>query len=229
MLTDPSKILISPSIIAADLSTFGALAETLDPGIVDLLHLDVMDGAFVPNLTFGPGYIKHLSAHSKIPLDVHLMIESPELSIAQYLELSPKILTIHYESTRFPIRLLSLMRTSNILAGISINPATPVESLSDILLYVDMVLIMSVDPGFYGQKFLDISLARIESLVRLIEKKGLAGKVAIQVDGGITKDNIAGVVKAGARILVAGNAAFSGGMVHDNVRMLKDSAAKGLA
>lgn len=229
MLTDSDKILISPSIIAADLTTFGSLVKTLDPGIVDLLHLDVMDGAFVPNLTFGPGYVKQLASHSKIPLDVHLMIESPELSIAQYLELSPRIITIHYESTRFPIRLLSLIRTSNILAGISINPATPVESVADILPYVDMVLVMSVDPGFYGQKFLDVSLTRISTLRGLIDKLGLAGKVSIQVDGGITKDNIASVVKAGARIVVAGNAAFNGGTVNDNVRMLKESAAKGLS
>jgi len=228
MWTDTGAVLISPSIIAADLTTFGNDVRRLDPGVVDLLHIDVMDGRFVPNLTFGPGYIRKLSEHTKIPLDVHLMIESPESSIAQYIELAPKIITIHYESTRFPIRLMNLVRGSGAMAGLSLNPATPVSTVTDMLPYLDMILVMSVDPGFYGQKFLEVSERRITDLRELISKEGLDDSVMIQVDGGITSENIASVVKAGARIVVAGNAAFQGGTVNDNVLGLKEAAAKGL-
>ena len=229
MLNDSNAVLISPSIIASDLAMMGVTVKSLDPSIVDLLHIDVMDGRFVPNLTFGPGYIKNLSQHTPIPLDVHLMIENPDATIAQYLEISPEIITIHYESTRFPIRLISLIRNSQIKAGISINPATPVETVADILPYVNMVLIMSVDPGFYGQSFLEVSLRRIEKLAGIIQSLNLTDRVDIQVDGGINRDNIAGVVRAGARILVAGNSAFKGGMVNENVQDLKNSALEGLA
>ena len=144
-------ILLSPSIIASDLSTMGRDVSAFDPSAFDLLHLDVMDGNFVPNLTFGPGYIKALGAHTSIPLDIHLMIERPELSVERYLECAPWCVTIHYESTRFPSRLLQTIRKAGVRAGISINPATPVEAVHDLCGEVDLILVMSVDPGFYGQ------------------------------------------------------------------------------
>ncbi len=223
MLNKP-EIQISPSIIATDLTTLGSDVASFDPAIIDLLHMDVMDGHFVPNLTFGPGYIKKLMTHTEIPLDIHLMIENPDVAIAQYLELKPRYLTIHYESTRFPIRLLSLIRSTSILAGISINPATPIASIKDILPYLDLVLIMSVDPGFYGQKFLDIALSKIKELKNIIHALNLERQIVIQVDGGITEENIAEVVKSGAEIIVAGNSAFSGGNVNENVLKLKKAA-----
>ncbi len=217
------KILISPSIIAGDLSTMGKDMEGFDPAVVDLIHLDVMDGHFVPNITYGPGYIAHVQKHTSIPLDIHLMIEKPELSIESYAALKPWCLTIHYESTRFPARLLTLIRDRGIKSGLSLNPATPVESISDLLPYCDLVLIMSVDPGFYGQSFMEESVGRIKKLAEIASQKGLK-ELRIQVDGGIGTDNIARVVGAGASVIVAGNSAFKGGDVNKNVLALKQAA-----
>ena len=162
MSMSSKNVMISPSIIAGDLSTMGKDVAGFDPSIVDLLHLDVMDGNFVPNLTFGPGYIGNLARHTGIPLDVHLMIEKPENSLESYINLFPWCIVIHYESTRFPARCFSLVRGEGIKAGISINPATPVEAIYDLLPYCDMVLVMSVDPGFYGQAFMETAIPRIE-------------------------------------------------------------------
>ena len=219
MSTDKKKVLIAPSIIAADLSIMGELARGFDPAVVDLLHIDVMDGHFVPNITFGPGYIRDLKKHTAIPMDVHLMIDSPERSIDEYLETKPWSVTIHYESTRFPARLLTQIRKTGCIAGLSINPATPVEMIADLLPYADMVLVMSVDPGFFGQSFMEMALGKIRRLGQLIQKAG-CGQVRIQADGGINRDNIAEVVKSGAEIIVAGSSAFKGGDVNANVRDL---------
>jgi ribulose-phosphate 3-epimerase len=223
MSTEAKKILISPSIIASDLTVIGEQVKSFDPVLVSLLHCDVMDGNFVPNLTFGPGFILDLKRHTDIPLDVHLMIEKPELSISQYLKAKPWALTIHYESTRFPARLLSEIRSAGVLSGLSINPATPVEAVYDLLPYTDLVLIMSVDPGFYGQAFMEPAIGRIRTLAEHIRKSGNEA-VRIEVDGGIGTGNIAAVVRAGAEIIVAGNSAFKGGDIHANIRALLKSA-----
>ncbi len=220
MPTDGNDILIAPSIIASDLTTMGRQAEEFDPSVVDLLHMDVMDGNFVPNLTFGPAYIERMKEHTPIPLDVHLMIERPERSVESYLKCRPWGVTIHYESTRFPARILSEIRKSGPVAGLAINPATPVEAVYDCLPYLDMVLVMSVDPGFYGQSFMEPAVGRIEKLARHLEASGQK-HILIQVDGGINADNITRVARAGARIVVAGNAAFRGGDVNGSVAELK--------
>lgn len=217
------KILISPSIIASDLSVMGEMAGAFDPSVVDLLHMDVMDGCFVPNLTFGPGYIKNIQPHTSIPLDVHLMIEKPELSLESYLALKPWAVTIHYEATRFPSRLCRVIKDSGCRAGLAINPATPIESVYDILPLFDLILVMSVDPGFYGQPFMEKSLDRIARLKEFQVDEGLTD-LFIAVDGGINAKNIGSVVRCGASLVVAGNAAFQGGDVNARVRELHSAA-----
>jgi ribulose-phosphate 3-epimerase len=221
-LTDISKILISPSIIASDLSRMGNLVSSFDKTIVDLLHMDVMDGTFVPNITFGAAYIKSLSAHTDIPFDIHLMIERPGDSIKEYMDLKPYCITFHYEADKYPARILKIIREAGIIAGVSINPSTPVESIYDLLPYMDMVLIMSVDPGFYGQAFMETSINRIKKLSDFINKNNY--NVRIEVDGGINADNISRIVKAGASMIVAGNSAFKGNDVNKNVAFLKSRA-----
>ncbi len=223
MSTKKNKIMIAPSIIASDLTMIGQQVALFDSSVVELLHMDVMDGHFVPNMTFGPGFIGDFKKHTAIPLDVHLMIEEPERSLPQYLESSPWSITIHYESTRFPARILHEIRNAGIVAGLAINPATPVENVYDLLPYADMVLVMSVDPGFYGQKFMVTSLPKIRKLYEFINANH-EGSVRIQADGGINAENIFEVVSAGARIIVAGNSAFKGGDINNNVRKLLEKA-----
>lgn len=224
-MSNDSSLLIAPSIIAGDLTTIGVQVREFDPTLINLIHCDVMDGNFVPNLTIGPSYIGQLARHTSIPLDVHLMIERPDLSLDQYLALKPWSITIHYESTRFPARLLQRIRNAGIVAGISINPATPIEAIHDLLPYADMVLVMSVDPGFYGQTFMEPAIGRIK---RLASRRGDARRPRIQIDGGINMDNIARVASAGADIIVVGAAAFAGGDVNDNARELRARAERGL-
>jgi len=218
-----NKLMISPSIIASDLSRIGQDVKKFDSSVIDLLHMDVMDGHFVPNLTFGPGFIKNLKGNTDIPLDVHLMIEKPENTIDEYIALKPWCITFHYESTNFPIRIMNVIREAGIVAGITINPATSVESVYDLLPYSDMILLMSVDPGFAGQSFMDFSVGRIEKLAEFLVKHDL-DKTLIQVDGGINTDNISTVVDAGASVVVAGSSAFRGGDVNQRVAELKKSA-----
>jgi ribulose-phosphate 3-epimerase len=217
-----SNIKISPSIIASKLTDMSSIIPRMDPHAIDLIHMDVMDGNFVPNITFGPDYIKEITRYTDIPLDIHLMIEKPELSIDRYIELKPGVISIHYESTRFPIRLLKLMREEGVKSGITINPATPVEAISDLLPYCDMVLVMSVEPGFYGQAFQNESIDRVRRIKENIVSMGL--HTEIQVDGGVSLDNIAFLTEAGASIYVAGSAVFKGGDMNNNSLALKEAA-----
>ncbi len=223
MLIDNKNVMISPSIIAGDLTTIGHEVESFDSSVIDLIHMDVMDGNYVPNLTYGPGFIKDLKKHTTIPLDIHLMIEKPENTLEQYIDLDPWCLVIHYESTRFQARSLNLIKGYGIRPGLAINPGTPLESIFDLLPYCGLVLIMSVEPGFYGQSFMPMSIKRIERLKKFIIDNNL-NDVKIQVDGGITVNNIRSVVNAGAEIIVVGSSAFKNGNVVSNVRDLKKAA-----
>lgn len=223
MSMNSKNIMISPSIIAGDLTTIGKDIAAFDPAAIDLIHLDVMDGNFVPNLTFGPGFIKDLKKHTQIPLDVHLMIEKPENSLEKYIEIKPEYIVIHYESTRFPARSLKLIRENGIKAGIALNPATPVETVFDLIEYCDMVLIMSVDPGFFGQSYMKGAVSRISRLKEYIVSSEYSD-VKIQVDGGIGEANIRDVVSAGADVIVAGSALFKGGDINQSALKLKKAA-----
>ena len=218
-----NKVIVSPSIIAGDLSTIGVDVETYNADIIDMLHMDIMDGNFVPNLTFGPGFIENLKKHTRIPIDIHLMIEKPENSLKRYMELNPKYITIHYESTKFPARYLNLIKENGINSGLALNPSTPIEAVFDLIEYCDMILIMSVDPGFYGQPFMKQSISRISRLKEYLVLNNF-NKVKIEVDGGISEMNIKDVVSAGADIIVAGNSLFKEGDINKNALKLKNTA-----
>lgn len=223
MSINSRTILVSPSIIAGDLSTTGTDVVNFDPAVIDMLHMDVMDGNFVPNLTFGPSYISDLKKHTTIPLDVHLMIEKPENSLEEYIKIMPEYIVIHYESTKFPVRSLNIIKEHNIKSGIALNPATPVENIFDLVEYCDMILIMSVDPGFYGQSFMKSSITKIKKLKEFIISENHQN-IKIQVDGGINEYNVKDVVSAGAEVIVAGNYLFKGGDINSKALKLKKIA-----
>ena len=218
-----NSIIISPSIIAGDLSTIGIDVETYNSDIIDMLHMDIMDGNFVPNLTFGPGFIENLKKHTNIPIDIHLMIEKPENSLKKYIELNPEYITLHYESTKFHARFLNLIRENKICSGLALNPSTPIEVVFDLIGYCDMILIMSVDPGFYGQPFMKQSISKISRLKEHLLLNNF-NNVKIQVDGGINEMNIKDVVSAGVDIVVAGNSIFKEGNINQNTLNLKKIA-----
>jgi ribulose-phosphate 3-epimerase len=188
----------------------------------EYIHCDVMDGHFVPNLTFGPPLIKQLHGLTKIPLDVHLMIEAPERSLEQYLGAGANVLTVHQETCPHLHRTLSYIRSKNARAGVALNPSTPIESLKPVLERFDYLLIMTVNPGFGGQKFIREMLPKIEKAKLWRAEKNL--KFTIAVDGGIDEDTIPHVVKAGADHLVCGTAVFKGDIAA-NVRRLREAAA----
>jgi len=198
---------ILPSILSADMARFGEEIERVKAGGARIIHVDVMDGHFVPNITIGPPVIKSLRRSTDLLLDVHLMIEDPDRYIPDFIDAGADVITVHQEACRHLDRTLSLMRATGIEAGVAINPATPVETLSAVLDLVDMVLVMSVNPGFGGQKFIPYALNKLRQLDRERQERGLDFR--LEVDGGITPDNLQEVVRAGADWIVAGNAVFS--------------------
>jgi ribulose-phosphate 3-epimerase len=197
---------ISPSVLAADLSNLkGALSDMENAG-ADMIHLDVMDGNFVPNITFGQPVIRALRGGSNLIFDVHLMIDSPEKYAMEFIDAGADILTFHLEATKEPLELLRDIRSQGVMAGISVKPATPVEELYPYLEECDMVLIMTVEPGYGGQAFMPEMLEKVRKLRAEIEKRGLLTE--IQLDGGINADNARASIDAGATILVAGSSVF---------------------
>ncbi len=211
---------ISPSILAANLIDLKATLEEMDPGKVDFIHLDVMDGHFVPALTFGEAYAKAVKQATNIPLDVHLMVSRPEAEVPKYFELEPHNITFHLEATDFPIRLAQSIREKGIKAGIALNPGTPADALEPCLDYIDMILVMSVEPGYYGQKFIESSHRKIQRIADLIGDRD----IILECDGGVGTGNIGELHQGGISICVAGSACFKGGNVNDNVTALKDAA-----
>jgi ribulose-phosphate 3-epimerase len=200
---------VAPSILAAD---FARLAEEIRAAEVagaDLIHIDVMDGHFVPNLTIGPGVVAALRPHTKLPFDVHLMISPVDPLVPAFAEAGADIITVHPEAGPHVHRTIQLIKSLGKKAGVALNPGTPADVLDNVLADIDLVLVMSVNPGFGGQKFIASQNAKIARIREMITASGRS--IDLEVDGGITPDTAAGVIAAGANILVAGTAVFSGG------------------
>jgi len=197
------KKLISPSILSADFSILGKEIKQLESAGADYVHIDVMDGHFVPNITIGPLVVDAVKKVTPLPLDVHLMIEDPDLYIDAFAQAGSSILTVHAEACTHLHRTLQAIRDKGVKAAVSLNPATPIHVLDHVLEEVDMILIMTVNPGFGGQKFIQPMIQKIKDLKQKIEKAGL--EIAIEVDGGIVLENIKAVSEAGADVFVSGS------------------------
>ncbi|MEJ5350081.1 MAG: ribulose-phosphate 3-epimerase [Melioribacteraceae bacterium] len=198
--------LLAPSILSADFSNLSQQIRLVEVGGADIIHCDVMDGKFVPNITFGPMVISAIRKITNLPLDAHLMVENPDFIIDEFINAGVNYLTVHQEAVIHLHRTIDYIKSKGVKAGVSINPATPVHVLKEILEYVDLVLIMSVNPGFGGQKFIHSSLRKIKELSNLRDELGY--NFLIEVDGGITKENIKEVSEAGCNIFVVGWSIF---------------------
>ncbi len=214
-----NMIKLAPSILAADFTKLGEQITLLESTGVEYLHIDVMDGKFVPSISFGMPVIASIRKNSKLIFDVHLMIEDPDKYLEAFKASGADILTVHAETCTHLHRTLSRIRELGMKAGVSLNPATPIHVLEHVMDELDMVLIMSVNPGFGGQVFLPSMLQKIESMREMIAKNG--NKIDIEVDGGITSQNVEQVIKAGANIIVAGTSVFKGDM-KENVTEFQD-------
>lgn len=210
---------VAPSILSADFGNLSSdIKKVCDAG-ADLLHVDVMDGHFVPNLTIGPAVVKAAAKASSIPLDIHLMVENVKFFVDLFLDIKPKFITFHIEEEKHPLRMIEYIRSHNISPGIVLNPHTPITMIEHIIDKVDMVLLMSVNPGFGGQTFMPLVLDKISKLRKIIDKNNI--KCMIEVDGGINGLNVADIDIAGADIVVAGNYIFSSNDYKTSIKSLK--------
>ena len=216
------SIKISPSILSADFSKLGSEIQNLEKAKADLIHIDVMDGHFVPNITIGPEVINKLRKYTTLPFDVHLMISPVHNFIKNFAEAGADIITIHPEATENLESSIKKIKSYNKKAGVSLNPETSLDKLNNVLDKIDLVLIMSVDPGFGGQKFIEKTLDKIKELRSKIDQLNL--KVEIEVDGGINFENSKSIIEAGANILVSGTTIFKSneGNIKKNIEILKN-------
>jgi ribulose-phosphate 3-epimerase len=213
-----------PSILSADFARLADEIAAAERGGGTVIHVDVMDGHFVPNITIGPPVVASIRKHTKLPLDCHLMIENPDEFIPAFADAGADWVSVHYEACRHLHRTLQLIEHHGMKPAVVLNPATRVDLILDILPMLHHVLIMSVNPGFGGQKFIEFSLDKIRHLAKLRQELGLAFK--IEVDGGVAHDTVERVVQAGAELLVAGNAVFGAGNAEEDARMLLAAARK---
>jgi ribulose-phosphate 3-epimerase len=216
------SVRIAPSILSADFARLGDAVAMAERGGAELIHVDVMDGHFVPNITIGVPVVKSLKRIAKVPLDVHLMIENPDLYIGAFAEAGAAIISVHIEALRHVHRTVQAIKALGVQAGVAINPGTPVGALRDIAADVDLVLVMSVNPGFGGQTFIPRSESKIREVRALLDEVG--NPAPIEVDGGVDEHNVARVVAAGARIVVAGSAIFNTPDPERATRELKSAA-----
>jgi ribulose-phosphate 3-epimerase len=215
-------IKIAPSILSADFARLGEEIKAIEDAGADYVHVDVMDGHFVPNITLGAPVVKSLRACTRLPFDVHLMIDNPDQYIPDFAAAGADLITVHQEAGAHLHRTIQLIKSLGCKAGVSINPATPVSTLDVILEDLDLVLVMSVNPGFGGQGFIPSSLTKIAALRREIDRRGL--QVELEVDGGVKPDNIAEIAAAGADVFVAGSAVFNSEDYHATMHALRARA-----
>jgi ribulose-phosphate 3-epimerase len=218
---------IAPSILAADLADLAGAVAVAERGGADLVHVDVMDGHFVPNLTIGPPVVAALRRHTRLPLDVHLMVEEPGRLLPSYLEAGAARVAVHWEAAAHHDRLLAAIRAGGAAAGLALNPSTPVEALVDVLHACDFVLLMSVNPGFAGQRFLPHVVAKVRRLAAMIESGRFAA--TIEIDGGVDLGNAAELAAAGVRTLVAGSSVYGAADPAAAIGALRAAARRGIA
>lgn len=216
-------IKISPSILSADFARLGDEVKAIAAAGADYIHVDVMDGHFVPNITIGPLVVDGLRPVTDKPFDVHLMIENPDLYIPEFAKAGSDIITVHQEAVPHLHRTVQLIKSLGKKAGVSINPGTPVNTLESILDELDLVLVMTVNPGFGGQSFIESCLPKIAALRKMIDGRGL--NVELEVDGGVKADNINRIAEAGADVFVAGSAVFNSDDYQSTIEMLRTNAS----
>ncbi len=212
--------LLAPSILSADFWRLGEQVMACVEGGADLIHFDVMDGHFVPNITFGPVLLENIKKHCPLPLDAHLMIENPDRYIPDFVKAGADMVSVHIENTPHIHRTLELIKSLGARAGVVINPGTPLGALEEALHYVDFVLLMSVNPGFGGQKFIPRSIQRLRALKAMVQS--INPSVLIEIDGGIKEENLLEVARAGADIFVVGSGIFHAQDIRTQTKKLKD-------
>ena len=215
---------LAPSILSADFARLLEDVKKVEKAGCEYLHIDVMDGHFVPNITLGPGIVKSLRKDVDMVFDAHLMIENPDNYIKQFVDAGCDIIVVHQEACRHLHRTIQNIKSHGIKAGVSLNPATPIDTIKYVLQDVDMVLLMSVNPGFGGQSYIPVVTEKIKELKSLIDEMGL--DIDIEVDGGVKPSNISEVVNAGANVIVAGSAIFNTDDIDEAVKSLRENASK---